>query len=136
MEQLQQGRIHYYRVQTETYFKMRRDQNYWHLPGHVGNHSVVWGYQSVFGRRFFWPCQPAKPQASSLADWASGLGGWPRGETYGRSDGQTENLPILQDFVPYRGRCLKTDGHTLLQRCVDASKNYRSVRPSRVSQKP
>ena len=23
----------------------------------------------------------------------------------GKADGQTENLPILQDFVPYRGRC-------------------------------
>ena len=23
------------------------------------------------------------------------------------TDGQTENLPILQDFVPYRGRCPK-----------------------------
>ena len=23
----------------------------------------------------------------------------------GRTDGRTENLPILQDFVPYRGRC-------------------------------
>ena len=27
------------------------------------------------------------------------------GRTYGRTDGRTENLPILQDFVPYRGRC-------------------------------
>ena len=23
----------------------------------------------------------------------------------GRMNGRTENLPILQDFVPYRGRC-------------------------------
>ena len=27
------------------------------------------------------------------------------GRTNGQMDGQTENLPILQDFVPYRGRC-------------------------------
>ena len=27
------------------------------------------------------------------------------GRTDGRTDGRTENLPILQDFVPYRGRC-------------------------------
>ena len=27
------------------------------------------------------------------------------GRTDGRMDGQTENLPLLQDFVPYRGRC-------------------------------
>ena len=39
--------------------------------------------------------------------WASGLAGWPRGGN-GRTDGRTENLPILQDFVPYRGRCPAT----------------------------
>ena len=27
------------------------------------------------------------------------------GGTYGRTNERTENLPILQDFVPYRGRC-------------------------------
>ena len=27
------------------------------------------------------------------------------GGTDGRTNGRTENLPILQDFVPYRGRC-------------------------------
>ena len=26
----------------------------------------------------------------------------------GRMDGRMENLPILQDFVPYRGRCPAT----------------------------
>ena len=26
----------------------------------------------------------------------------------GRMNGQTENLPILQDFVPYRGSCPKS----------------------------
>ena len=30
------------------------------------------------------------------------------GRTDKRMDGQTENLPILQDFVPYRGRCPAT----------------------------
>ena len=29
------------------------------------------------------------------------------GRTDGRTNGRTENLPILQDFVPYRGRCPK-----------------------------
>ena len=38
--------------------------------------------------------------ASGLAGWTSGLAGWPRG-----GDRPTENLPILQDFVPYLGRC-------------------------------
>ena len=27
----------------------------------------------------------------------------------GRTDGRMENLPILQDFVPYRGRCPKRE---------------------------
>ena len=30
------------------------------------------------------------------------------GHTDGRTDGWTEFLPILQDFVPCRGRCPKT----------------------------
>ena len=37
--------------------------------------------------------------ASGLTGWASGLAGWPRGGDK-RTDGRTENLPILQDFVP------------------------------------
>ena len=32
------------------------------------------------------------------------MDGW----TDGRMDGRTENLPILQDFVPYRSRCPAT----------------------------
>ena len=31
------------------------------------------------------------------------MDGW----TDGRTDERTENLPVLQDFVPYRGRCPK-----------------------------
>ena len=38
--------------------------------------------------------------ASGLAGWATGLAGWPRGGYV-----WTENLPILQDFVPYWGCC-------------------------------
>ena len=38
--------------------------------------------------------------------------GWTNGRTDGRMDGRTdewmENLPILQDFVPYVGRCPAT----------------------------
>ena len=30
------------------------------------------------------------------------------GQTYGRTDKWMENLPILQDFVPYQGRCPAT----------------------------
>ena len=29
-------------------------------------------------------------------------------QTYRHTDGRAENLPILQDFVPYRGRCPAT----------------------------
>ena len=39
-----------------------------------------------------------------MAGWAPGLAGWPRGGN-GWTDGQTENLSILQDFIPYRDRC-------------------------------
>ena len=39
----------------------------------------------------------AGPQA-----WLAGPEG---GQTNGRTDKQTENLLILQDFVPYQGRC-------------------------------
>ena len=40
------------------------------------------------------------------------VGPWTDGRTYGRTYVRTyvrtENLPILQDFVPYRGRCPAT----------------------------
>ena len=36
------------------------------------------------------------------------MDGWTDGQTDKWTDGQTENLPILQDFVPYRGRCPTT----------------------------
>ena len=45
--------------------------------------------------------QPVRPEASGLAGCALGLAGWPRGGT----DGRMETLPVLQDFVPYWGRC-------------------------------
>ena len=48
--------------------------------------------------------------ASGLADWASGLAGWPKegnGWMDRQTDGPAKNLPILQDFVPYWGRCPK-----------------------------
>ena len=52
--------------------------------------------------------------------WLAGPQAWldgPEGGTYGRTYGQTdvrtdvrtENLPILQDFVPYWGRCPKSE---------------------------
>ena len=44
--------------------------------------------------------------ASDLAGWASGLAGWPRGGE-GRIDKWTENIPMLQDFVPYWSHCPK-----------------------------
>jgi len=69
------------------------------------------------------PSQPASQPASGFRDgwlglrpgWLSLRPGWiaQRGVvcTYGRTkermNKQTENLPILQDFVPYWGRCPK-----------------------------
>ena len=38
-----------------------------------------------------------------------GMDGRTDGWTDGRMDGRTENLPILQDFVPYWGRCPATE---------------------------
>ena len=46
---------------------------------------------------------------------AGWMDGWTDGRTDGQMDGQTdgwtdgrmENLPILQDFISYRGRCPK-----------------------------
>ena len=84
-----------------------------------GRSPVEWGdFPSVrsFVRTYVppsGPSQPAsqpasQPQASGMAGWASGLAGWPRGGTNGRTNVRTENLPILQDFVPYWGRCPKS----------------------------
>ena len=57
--------------------------------------------------------QPAsQPVSLRLQGWLAGPQAWldgPEGGTDGRTDertnGRTENLPILQDFVPYRDRC-------------------------------
>ena len=40
-------------------------------------------------------------QGSGPIAWLDG----PEGGTDGQTKKRTENLPILQDFVPYRGRC-------------------------------
>ena len=74
-----------------------------------GQSPVEWG-EAQPGRSETQPASQASGMAgwaSGLAGWASGLAGWPRGgdlHTYVR----TENLPILQDFVPFWGRCPKT----------------------------
>ena len=52
---------------------------------------------------------PSQPSLR-LQAWLAGPQAWLDGpEGGGRTDermnGRTENLPILQDFVPYRGRC-------------------------------
>ena len=66
--------------------------------------------------------QPARPEAQPASQPTSGfrpgwLGlrpGWmaQRGDvrTNERTNVRTENLPILQDFIPYRGRCPKRGG--------------------------
>ena len=40
------------------------------------------------------------------------MDGWTDGRTVGWTDVRTENLPILQDFVPYRGRWPKMDSRS------------------------
>ena len=53
--------------------------------------------------------QPASQPSLRLQAWLAGPQAWldgPEGGMDGRTDGQTENLPILQDFVPCLGRCL------------------------------
>ena len=59
-----------------------------------GQSPVEWG--KFFVRQFWLGLRPG---------WMAQRGGC----TYKRTDGRTENLPILQDFVAYRGRCPKND---------------------------
>ena len=60
-----------------------------------------------------WAIQPGlRPSQLGLRPSQPGLKpevGW-LGGTYKRTNERTENLPILQDFVPYRGRCPKREG--------------------------
>ena len=97
-----------------------------------GRSPVEWG-DFPFVRRFIRPSvrpfpplgQPAMPQAwlagphtwlSGPQTWLAGPQAWlagpqawlagPEGGTNGWTNERTENLPILQDFVPYWGRCL------------------------------
>ena len=49
------------------------------------------------------PASPLSP-LNALRPLVWKTDGW----TYGRTDGRTEFLPILQDFVPCRGRCPAT----------------------------
>ena len=51
------------------------------------------------------PSQPGLRLRKTARPQASGLAGWASGQMYVRTDGCRENLPVLQDFVPYRGRC-------------------------------
>ena len=50
-------------------------------------------------------------RSEDLPARSEGLWAGSRGDvqTYGRTYIHTENLPILQDFVPYRGRCPKRE---------------------------
>ena len=80
-----------------------------------GRSPVEWGdFPSVRSS----VCSSVRPSVNQASGFRHGwLGlrpGWmaQRGErtdgwTDGRTDVRRENLPILQDFVPYRGRCPK-----------------------------
>ena len=55
--------------------------------------------------------QPASQPSLRLQAWLAGPQIWlagPEGGMDRQTNGRTENLPILQDFVPYRGSCPKT----------------------------
>ena len=72
--------------------------------------SPLWTIQS--GLR---PSQLCLKHEAWLAGWLGLRSGWlglrpgwmaqRGGQTDGRTNERTENLPILQDLVPYRGRC-------------------------------
>merc|ERR1712121_155661 len=66
-------------------------------PGLAGSEACLAGSEACL----------AGSQACLAGSWAleGGTDGW----TDERTNGRTENLPILQDFVPYRGRCPKTE---------------------------
>ena len=52
--------------------------------------------------------QPARSESKTANQPGLRLQAWldgPEGGMDGRTDGQTENLPILLDVVPYRNRC-------------------------------
>ena len=54
--------------------------------------------------------------------WTDGwMDGRTDGWTDGRTDRRTENLPILQDFVPYQGRCPAT-AQLQLENCIKQGK--------------
>ena len=67
-----------------------------------------------------WEGLKASWGAPKLAGSPSEPAGRPQGGTDGRTDERTEFLPILQDFVPYRGRCPKTRKTEKIPLCGDA----------------
>ena len=83
-----------------------------------GQSPVEWG-DFLFVRPFVSPSVHS-PLLAIQPGWLAGPQAWldgPEGgdvRTYGRTNGRTENLPILQDFVPYRGRCPKKEQFSML----------------------
>ena len=65
------------------------------------------------------------------------MDGWMDGRTDGwtdgRTDGWTENLPILQDFVPYWGRCPKSMAYPRTSDTLFSTYGSRSVRHNLLS---
>ena len=49
--------------------------------------------------------------------------------TDGRTNGRTENVPILQDFVPYRGRCPITETTSTAGRIISIDEGTCGLRP-------
>ena len=84
-------------------------------PGR-GRSPVEWGdFPSVRPsvRPSFRPSEGQTEGSEGQLEGAEGgtnerTNGQTNGRTNGLTDGRTENFPILQDFVPYRGRCPKS----------------------------
>ena len=68
--------------------------------------------------RLSWLAGPQPGWLGLRPGWLAQRGG----RTDGRTNERTENLPILQDFVPYRGRCPKS-GYRLTDRPTDRLTN-------------
>ena len=75
-----------------------------------GPQSQLGGLQSQLGGP---QSQLGGPQ-SQVGGPQSQVGGPSGGRTDERTNGRIENLPILQDFVPYQGRCRKCNKATHL----------------------
>jgi len=84
-------------------------------------HSGPFGLAGCLGLRPGW-LGPRPDWLDLSPGWLGLSPGWPRGGD-GRTNRSMENLPILQNFVPYRGRCPKTGKNLMTKFHNRAEKN-------------